>query len=62
MFFYWKKKFFSDVPVQVPGHVKAIRSTIWKNLGSKYESKNPNPYPKKKLNPNKKKMNSDPQH
>jgi hypothetical protein len=29
--------------------MKAIRGTIWKNLGSKYESKDPNPYPKKKI-------------
>jgi hypothetical protein len=39
MFFYWKN-FFSDVQygngTGSRTHMKAIRGTIWKNLGSKY--------------------------
>jgi hypothetical protein len=40
--------------------MKAIRSTSWKNLGSKYT--NPNPNPKKCVDRKKKNEFSDPQH
>jgi hypothetical protein len=45
------ENFFSVV--QIPEHIKAMRGTILKNFGSKYQYKNPNPKPNPNPNPKK---------